>query len=77
MPEIAQKQPYEVKLQPGEYYWCQCGKSSNQPFCDGSHQGSEYSPVKLTVSKTRTYFLCGCKHTNKAPNCDGSHAKLN
>lgn len=76
-PTIAQKAPYPVQLEAGKtYYWCQCGKSKNQPFCDGSHKDTEFSPVEFTADKTETVFLCGCKHTKHAPRCDGSHSKL-
>lgn len=58
-----------------DYYWCACGKSSNQPFCDGSHKGSEFSPVKFRVEEDVTKALCSCKGTQNAPYCDGSHRK--
>ena len=58
------------------YFWCACGKSSNQPFCDGSHKNTNFSPVKLESSKTEDVFFCGCKNTNTPPFCDGSHLKL-
>ncbi len=76
-PTIAQKSPYAVEVEAGKtYYWCACGKSVKQPFCDGSHKGSEFAPVKYTASQSTTIFFCGCKHTHKAPLCDGSHLKL-
>jgi len=57
------------------YYWCSCGKSSKQPFCDGSHQGSEFTPVVYKAEETKKVFFCACKQTNNQPLCDGSHSK--
>ena len=57
------------------YYWCSCGKSSKQPFCDGSHQGSEFTPVAYKAEETKKVFFCACKQTNNQPLCDGSHSK--
>ncbi len=75
--EIAATSPAAVKLEAGKtYYWCTCGKSSNQPFCDGSHQGSGFSPRAFTAEKDGTHYLCQCKQTADAPFCDGSHNKL-
>ena len=76
-PEIAQKSPYVVNVEGGKtYYWCACGRSKNQPFCDGSHKDTEFSPVSFTAEKSEKVFLCGCKHSAKKPFCDGSHKKL-
>ncbi len=76
-PEIAQKSPYAVNVEAGKtYYWCACGRSKNQPFCDGSHKGTEFSPVSFTAEKAEKVFLCGCKHSAKKPFCDGGHKKL-
>jgi CDGSH-type Zn-finger protein len=76
-PVIAQKSPYAVEVTEGKsYFWCSCGKSAKQPFCDGSHKGSEFAPVKYTAEKDRKVFFCGCKHSDKSPMCDGSHSKL-
>jgi CDGSH-type Zn-finger protein len=75
-PEIAQKSPYGVDLAPGSYYWCACGKSQNQPFCDGSHKGSGFTPVKFDITEQKKVWLCGCKHTAGAPFCDGGHKAL-
>ena len=66
--------PFPIDLEKGsDYYWCSCGKSKNQPFCDGSHKGSDFSPKKFTAVKTETAYLCGCKKTSNSPFCDGSH----
>lgn len=76
-PIIAKKGPFAVELEAGKnYHWCACGKSANQPFCDGSHKGSEITPTSFTVEKTGTAHLCGCKHSKNAPFCDGSHHSL-
>jgi len=76
-PTIAQKAPYGVEVEAGQtYYWCTCGKSQTQPYCDGSHQGSSFEPMAYTADTTGTVYLCGCKHTKSAPMCDGSHNNL-
>ncbi len=76
-PTIAQKGPYPVELEAGKsYFWCACGKSANQPFCDGSHKGTGFSPVKFEVAESKTACLCGCKHTGNPPFCDGTHKGL-
>jgi len=77
LPQIAQKAPYPIEVQAGEkYFWCACGKSENQPFCDGSHQGSEFTPYAYNAEEDRTLFFCGCKQTAGAPLCDGTHNGL-
>lgn len=76
-PEIAQKAPYPVEVEEGKtYFWCACGRSANQPFCDGSHKVTSFTPVKYTAERTRKVFFCGCKHSGNAPLCDGTHSKL-
>jgi CDGSH-type Zn-finger protein len=76
-PVIAQKAPFAVEVEEGKnYFWCACGKSSKQPFCDGSHKGTEFAPVKYSADKTGRVFFCGCKHSDKAPLCDGTHSGL-
>jgi len=76
-PTIAQKSPYAVEVEAGKtYWWCACGRSKGQPFCDGSHQGTEFSPVEHKAEKTGTAYFCGCKHSGNSPLCDGSHQKL-
>ncbi|MFT5430895.1 MAG: CDGSH-type Zn-finger protein [Myxococcota bacterium] len=76
-PKIAQKGPYAVELEEGKKYaWCSCGMSSKQPFCDGSHKGTGFSPRVFTAEETTTGYLCGCKHTGGSPFCDGSHSSL-
>jgi len=74
--EVPQNAPYPVEVEEGkDYYWCSCGRSKNQPFCDGSHQGTDFEPVAFKAEKTETVHLCGCKKTGSAPFCDGSHNK--
>ena len=76
-PVIAQKAPFAVEVEAGKsYFWCACGKSANQPFCDGSHKDTGFSPVKFTAEKDGRAFFCGCKKSGAAPLCDGSHSKL-
>ena len=76
-PHIAQTAPYRVDLEAEKtYFWCACGQSKNQPFCDGSHKGSAFVPMKFTAEESETVWLCGCKHSAKQPFCDGSHKAL-
>ena len=76
-PVIAQKSPYVVQVEAGKsYWWCACGKSARQPFCDGSHKGSEFAPVEYKASQSETVYFCGCKHSGNSPLCDGTHKKL-
>lgn len=76
-PEIAQKAPYPVEVENGKtYFWCACGKSAKQPFCDGSHKGTSFNPVKYTAEKDGKVFFCGCKASAKSPLCDGTHKGL-
>ena len=76
-PKIAQKGPYQMQLEAGKaYFWCSCGHSKNQPFCDGSHKGTSLSPMKFTADTTAMYNLCGCKASDDMPFCDGAHNML-
>lgn len=73
---VAKKGPYVVELEEGKHYWCTCGRSENQPFCDGAHKGTHFTPLEFTVSEKKKYGLCGCKQTKKPPFCDGEHRDL-
>lgn len=74
--KIAAKAPVVLELEPGTYYWCRCGHSKNQPYCDGAHKGSGLAPLEFTIDEKKKYALCLCKHTAKEPFCDGKHKKL-
>jgi CDGSH-type Zn-finger protein len=74
---IAQKAPFPLEVEAGKkYFWCACGKSANQPLCDGSHQGSDFLPLKYEAKQSTKLYFCGCKQTQGAPLCDGSHSDL-
>ena len=74
---VAQKAPYAVEVEKDKtYYWCSCGRSASQPFCDGSHKGTDFVPMPYTAESDGTVYLCGCKKTGSAPMCDGSHNSL-
>jgi CDGSH-type Zn-finger protein len=76
-PEMPQKAPFPVEVTAGKtYFWCACGKSARQPFCDGSHKGTDFVPVKFEAAEDGRVFFCGCKRSARAPLCDGSHNRL-
>jgi CDGSH-type Zn-finger protein len=74
-PDSPQDFPYVAELEAGDYWWCACGKSKTQPFCDGAHKNTDFEPVKFTITEKNTYSLCGCKKSKNPPYCDGSHNK--
>jgi len=76
-PVIAQKAPYAVDVEEGKsYFWCACGQSQNQPFCDGAHKSTDFTPQKFDAAESTTVYFCGCKMSGNKPNCDGSHKNL-
>ena len=76
-PIISKKGSYAIEVEKGKnYFWCQCGLSNKQPFCDSSHKGTSFKSVKYEATEDKTIYFCGCKHTLKQPFCDGSHKKL-
>ncbi len=74
---VAARQPFQVSVEAGKaYFWCACGRSKNQPFCDGSHKGTGLTPVQYKADETKAVWFCGCKQTNSRPMCDGTHKTL-
>jgi len=73
-PTVAQNGPYQVEVEEGRgYFWCACGKSQRQPYCDGAHKGTGIEPIRFKAETTGTVNLCGCKQTDDTPFCDGTH----
>jgi len=75
-PKIAQKSPFVLDVEPGKYAWCACGESKNQPYCDGSHKGTTFTPIIEEITESKKVAWCGCKNSGNAPFCDGSHQSL-
>jgi len=75
-PVIFQRSPFVQKVEPGTYWWCACGCSKEQPFCDGSHKGTGFTPYQVELAQAETVAWCGCKHSGKKPRCDGTHRTL-
>lgn len=75
-PQAARSTPCAILVEAGRsYYWCACGRSLSQPFCDGSHKGTEFMPVKYTAVRKEWLWFCGCKRTGTPPLCDGAHTR--
>jgi CDGSH-type Zn-finger protein len=75
-PVVYQKSPIVQKVEPGTYWWCACGRSASQPFCDGSHAGTGLGPKKVEIKEPGTVAWCACKHSKNMPFCDGTHGTL-
>jgi CDGSH-type Zn-finger protein len=77
-PKIASLEPMQLELEPKAHYWCACGHSEKQPFCDGTHKSADIgiTPIKFEIDETKEIWLCMCKHTGNPPFCDGMHCKL-
>ena len=76
-PEIGGRAPLVIAVEAGQsYWWCACGRSKTQPFCDGSHKGTAFTPVEWKAAITEQAWFCACKRTGRRPMCDGSHKKL-
>lgn len=74
LPKRVSDTPYPVEVEAGEtYFWCACGLSQSQPFCDGSHKDTGFSPTRFDAQENEKVFFCGCKASAAAPRCDGSH----
>jgi len=75
-PKVAAKSPAVLDLEPGTYYWCSCGLSAKQPFCDGAHKVTSMTPMKVEILERGPKAFCQCKQTKNAPFCDGAHCDL-
>ena len=75
-PKIAGLKSIKITMEPGTYWWCSCGESKNQPFCDGSHKGTDFTPVEVQIDQEQMIPWCSCKYSEKGYRCDGAHKKL-
>lgn len=76
LPAVADTKPAVMELEPGTYWWCSCGLSTKQPFCNGAHKGTDFKPLAVAIEQTESVALCLCKRTAHPPFCDGSHHQL-
>lgn len=75
-PKVAQKSPIVIEVDSGVYWWCACGESKNQPFCDGSHKSTEFIPLEVKIEEKKKIAWCACKSTKNKPFCDGTHRTI-
>jgi CDGSH iron-sulfur domain-containing protein 3 len=76
-PKIAVKSPKIMEMEPGTYWWCSCGESNNQPFCDGTHKlEGEFKPMEIEIKNKQSVYWCQCKNSKNKPFCDGTHKDL-
>ncbi len=73
---MSDQHPIVLDLEPDTYYWCSCGKTKNQPFCDGSHEGTTFLPIEFKITEKKEVTLCNCQRTSDGPYCDGSHENI-
>lgn len=74
-PKATQDRPYVIEETPGKKAYCACGRSANQPYCDGSHKGTALTPKIVEITETKKVAWCGCRRSGNSPFCDGSHSK--
>lgn len=75
-PIVHDTKSVRMELEAGSYWWCACGRSKNQPWCDGTHRGTGITPVQLECDEAKSVSLCNCKQTKNPPYCDGTHKAL-
>lgn len=75
-PIIVQKHSLKLEMEPGTYFWCSCGRSENQPYCDGSHKGTRFTPEKVIITEKQIFPWCLCRYSEKGAICDGKHKEL-
>lgn len=75
-PIVYDTKSVRLEMEAGSYWWCACGRSKNQPWCDGAHRGTGITPVQTVIDEAKTVSMCNCKQSKNAPFCDGSHKAL-